>query len=144
MYIKEISYRDCLQIRQAVLRPHQKAEDCIFNNDTDSTSFHLGAYRNDLLVGIATFISEQKSQFEFDIQYRLRGMAVLQEFQRHGIGKLLLSRGEDLLKKKNCSLIWCNGRINAVTFYQNNAFMIKGDKFDIPGIGFHYLLYKII
>ena len=49
-----------------------------------------------------------------------------------------------ILKLKECTLLWCNARIKAVPFYQSVGFQEIGDLFDIKDIGPHYYMYKRI
>ena len=49
-----------------------------------------------------------------------------------------------ILKEKDTVLVWCNARVKAIDFYKKQGFTIHGDKFDIPLIGAHYMMYKPI
>ena len=71
-------------------------------------------------------------------------MAVLEEFQKKGIGHILLKHGEKLLKEKHVNIVWCNAREVALEFYKKNGYKITGNSFNIEDIGTHYAMYKNI
>ncbi len=140
--IKAISAKATIKVRQPILRTGLPIETCVFEGDELTSTLHLGAYINNQLVGVVTYLKNNTTTFGAKHQYQLRGMAVLSNFQKKGIGKLLIEKGEQILTNKNAQLIWCNARIVAVSFYQKNEFKIIGNPFDIPGVGAHYMMYK--
>ena len=77
-------------------------------------------------------------------QFQLRGMAVLKPYQNKGFGNLLLNKAEELVTQRKGTLIWCNAREVAVTFYKKNGFEIIDKPFVIPKIGLHYVMYKTL
>ena len=64
-------------------------------------------------------------------------MVVLPEYQGQGYGVAYLN-------KHHASLLWCNARATACNFYQKIGFVRQGSEFDIPGIGAHYIMLKIL
>lgn len=139
--IKEITATETYNIRQRVLRPEHPPEACIFENDEAESSIHLGVFTENALVGIVSFMKENSSQFQSN-HYRMRGMAVLPEYQGRGLGKMLVIQGERLIRDKRVDLLWFNAREIAVLFYKKLGFTIKGAAFEIPGVGPHFLMYK--
>ena len=71
-------------------------------------------------------------------------MAVLDNYQSNGIGEQLLISCFNLIKFKNGRILWCNARIRAVKFYKRCGFSICSNEFDIPNIGPHYVMEKIL
>ena len=71
-------------------------------------------------------------------------MATDIEYRKRGIGKKIMLRAFEEIKKKKGTLLWCNARIIAIEFYKKIGFQIKGEEFDIPDIGKHYFMYKKI
>ncbi|WP_010520293.1 GNAT family N-acetyltransferase [Aquimarina agarivorans] len=142
LFLKLISAQETIEVRQPVLRVGRPVKDCIFEGDTANSTLHIGAFYDNTLVGVVTYMHNPNSIFKGNKQYQLRGMAVLAHFQKKGIGKLLIEKGEHLLKQKKASLIWCNARVNAVPFYEKNGYCISGNLFDIPTVGPHYMMYK--
>lgn len=160
--IREISSQETWPIRSTVLRhgllPLEKTAN---PNDNAPGSFHLGAFMDLALIGITSFQQETldathldlnrnpefKHFFELKHPYRMRGMAVLENYRKYGIGKQLIHSGLEILKKQTCEFIWFNARIGAIPFYQNLNFQIVSDVFMILGhedIGPHHVMAKIL
>lgn len=138
--IKNISARDTFPIRLAVLRkniplPYE------FNGDFDEDTIHLGAFKNGELIAVSSYMNASNHNFEGN-QYQLRGMATLAEYQGSGAGKLMLERIFLILKEKKIDVLWCNARLLAVDFYKKQGFQTFGDKFEIPYVGAHYVMFK--
>ncbi|WP_372767968.1 GNAT family N-acetyltransferase [Lutibacter sp.] len=140
IHIKEISVQDTFPIRLEVLRkniplPHE------FNGDFDTDTIHFGAFKNDELIAVSSFMKASNPNFEGS-QYQLRGMATLSEYQGSGAGKLMLQQAFVILRKKNIAVLWCNARIAALNFYQKQGFQTFGKKFEISYVGEHYVMFK--
>ena len=140
--IKEISAKETFPIRLEVLRkniplPYE------FNGDFDSDTIHLGAFKNDKLIAVSSFMKADNKNFQGN-QYQLRGMATLAEYQGLGAGKLMLQKAVQILTEINSNLLWCNARIAAVDFYAKQEFQTFGEKFDIDYVGEHYVMFKKI
>lgn len=142
--IKQISSKETHVVRHPVLRPGKPIESCIFDGDNLETTLHLGLFIKDKLIGICSFFKNSNPDILEAPQYQLRGMAVLKAFQGKGLGKIILTEGELMLKEKKVKLIWCNAREIAVSFYRKNAYQIASKPFNIKDIGLHYVMYKTL
>ncbi|WP_308990585.1 GNAT family N-acetyltransferase [Mariniflexile litorale] len=142
--IKHISTRDTYLIRHPVLRSGKPIESCVFDGDDLNTTFHLGIYTENRLVGVCSFFKNKNQLLPEAFQYQLRGMAILNEYQNIGLGKLILNYGENLLKEQNIQTIWCNARENAESFYKKMDYKIIGESFNIKNIGLHYVMHKTL
>lgn len=142
-YIKDITSQETWPVRHPVLRAGRPLEDVYMEADEKETTFHLGMYYKDNLVGVASFMQDVCPEFTGH-QSRLRGMAVLPDFRKKGIAELLLKKGEALLKDKARTILWFNARIGAVNFYKNLGYTIIGSEFMIPKVGVHYLMKKTL
>lgn len=142
--IKQLSFEETYPIRQIVLRPNRPLETCFFEGDELETTLHFGGFVNQELVGIISLFKNNHSSFQQENQYQIRGMAVLENFRKYGLGKKIVEYSEDYLKQKNISLIWFNARESAVGFYQKSGYEIIGDSFNIPDVGIHYVMYKTL
>lgn len=141
--VKKISAEETYPVRSKVLRPGKPLQECIFEGDELSSTFHLGAYLNDVLVGVASYMANKNELFENPGQYQLRGMAVLPEFQKKKLGELLLLEGEKYLKKdQNADLLWFNARTTAAEFYERYSYKTKGEPFMIPNVCMHVVMFK--
>ena len=140
--VKEINAIETYKVRHKVLRQGKPIDSCKFEGDETGSTFHLGLFYYSELIGVATYMKNQNELFQGELHYQLRGMAILQQFQGKKFGNVLLQKGEQLLKTKKSDLVWCNAREIAVNFYSNFGFQISGDKFQIPDIGMHFVMYK--
>ena len=140
--IRKISSKDTYPVRHPVLRKGRPLDSCRFEGDDLETTFHLGLFLDDILVGVATYLKSTNPRFSEEFQYQLRGMAVLESEQGKHLGKALLNKGENQLKEMKIERLWCNARIGASQFYERNGYVIVGEAFDIPQVGIHYLMTK--
>ncbi|WP_031427535.1 GNAT family N-acetyltransferase [Flavimarina sp. Hel_I_48] len=139
--IQSITAQDTYGIRHKVLRPGRPFKECFFEGDTAPQTFHIGAFSMGKLIGVASFMVDEYSGFSGK-QFRLRGMAVLTDYQGQGIGKKLVVYGEEKVREKGFDLLWFNARKIAIEFYKRLGFTIKGNAFEIPTVGKHYVMFK--
>ena len=142
--VKEIKPKDCYFIRHQVLWQHKTFDDCGIDIDDQVGSFHLGAYKADKLICVASFFKQTQAKFSEKNQYRLRAMATLSSAQNTGAARALLNTAFKILKDKDQNLLWCDARIIATGFYEKLGFEKLGDRYSIPIIGLHYLMYKTL
>ena len=142
--VKEIKPKDCYFIRHQVLWQHKSFDDCGIDIDNQAGAFHLGVYKGDKLICVASFFKQSQAKFSEKNQYRLRAMATLSSAQNTGAARTLLNTAFQILKAKGQALLWCDARITATGFYENIGFEKLGDSYSIPIIGLHYLMYKIL
>jgi ribosomal protein S18 acetylase RimI-like enzyme len=138
--IKYIIPEETYEIRKKILRKNMDLP-AQFHGDFEKESFHLGLFEDNKLVSISSFVRANNDNFE-GIQYQLRGMATLEEFQGNGYGKALVLEAEKILKEKKIAILWCNARVSAAHFYYKQGFKSIGQEFDIPQIGGHYVMFK--
>lgn len=142
--VKEIKPKDCYFIRHQVLWQHKSYNDCGIDIDDQAGAIHLGAYKGDKLICVASFFKQSQVKFSEKNQYRLRAMATLPSAQNTGAARALLNTAFQILKAKGQDLLWCDARIIATGFYEKLGFEKLGDSYSIPIIGLHYLMYKIL
>lgn len=140
--VKQIVSKDTYSIRHEILRKGKPIETCYFEGDDEINTFHLGLFFEKKIIGIVSFMKNANNLFSEREQYQLRGMAILEEYQRKSLGELLVKEGELLLKQKKNNLIWLNSRKIAVNFYKRQKYKVIGDAFEIKDVGTHYLMYK--
>ena len=119
-------------------------DSCGIDIDDHEGAFHLGAYKGDQLICVASFFKQRQAKFSEQHQYRLRAMATLSCAQNTGAARALLNNAFQILKEKGQDLLWCDARIIATGFYEKLGFEKLGDKYSIPIIGLHYLMYKTL
>ena len=142
--VKFISAEDTYTIRHKILRPNQGIEDCKYLEDSTESTFHVGAFKNYDLVGIASFYKENHSNLTEDNIYRLRGMATLLEHRGKGVGKALIQFSEEYLNRIGVKSWWCNARTTAFPYYEKLGLKQVGKVFTIESIGPHVLMFKIM
>ncbi|NNT71886.1 GNAT family N-acetyltransferase [Flavobacterium sp. IMCC34852] len=140
--IRKISAQEAIIVRHPVLRDGKPIESCHFDGDDLTTTQHFGLYESEILQGVISLFENIHPLFEEKYQMQIRGMAVLENNQGKGFGKLLVTHSEQILKTKKTDLIWFNARENAVGFYQKMGYEIIGNSFDIPNVGIHYVMWK--
>lgn len=140
--VKQITSQATFAVRQPVLRPGKPAESCIFEGDDLPTTVHFGIYDGKILAGIVSIFKSNSDLFTQSSQFQLRGMAVLDSYQKKGLGEKLVLAAEEYITTHNGSLIWFNAREVAVGFYKKLGYAIIGDAFPIGDIGPHYVMHK--
>ena len=139
--LREIVAQDTWPVRHPVLRAGRPLEDVYMEADEQASTFHLGMYHNNSIVGVASFMEDTHEEFT-GIQTRLRGMAVLPEYRNKGIAAQILSKGEEILKERKRTILWFNARTIALKFYKNLGYEMMGEEFDIPQVGPHVRMKK--
>jgi hypothetical protein len=73
---------------------------------------------------------------------QLRGMAVVTEWQKAGVGRGLLLLLESELMLQSVHLLWCNARQPAVPFYERLGWRTISEQFEIPTAGPHFRMRR--
>ena len=140
--IKKISHLETIQVRSKVLRKGKPIESCFFDGDELEETVHFGLFNDEILIGVASVFKSKSNRFSEEKQIQLRGMAVLDDYQRKGLGGVLLEEAIRFAQQNKADILWFNARENAVNFYKNYNFRIFGKPFDINDIGIHYVMYR--
>jgi len=143
-HIKLVDAEEIRPLRHKMLRQGKTYSTTSYNRDNERLTFHLGVTVEEKIVSCATFYPEETNKMRDKNPYRLRGMATDSNYLRKGYGRQIMQEAFQILKLKECNLLWCNARIIAVPFYQSVGFQEIGDLFDISDIGPHYYMYKRI
>lgn len=142
--IKPIEALATYSVRHPVLRHGKPQESCRFEGDDLDSTHHLGLFVNEQLVGVATLMRMHHPLFQDQIQFQMRGMAVLREFQGKGLGTKLVLKAEEYVRDQASTILWFNARESAVTFYKKMKFNTIGASFEIKEIGKHYVMFKAL
>lgn len=138
-----ITAADTYAVRQEVLRNGAPITNCMFAGDDDPTTFHLGFFIHQKIVGIVSVFKVNNSHFDVKQQWQLRGMAVLPTFQHQQIGYQLVRYAENhLVTLQKEVFVWMNARENAIPFYLKLGYTTYGSFFDIPTVGTHQMMVK--
>ena len=140
--LKKIKANKLFSIRAKVLRTNTENENCNFPGDNDDESIHIGAYKNNNLIGGVSLFKKKTEHKNLKKSYQLRGMCVLDIFQNKGLGKKMLDKIEKLCMLHGGLNIWMNSRKKAVNFYLKSNYIDSAISYEIEGIGVHNFLYK--
>lgn len=140
-----ITSNETYPLRLEVLWQHKNSlEECSLDVDDLESTFHIGVFKNEEIVGIGTFLVQQNEKFEEKYQYRLRAMATSPKVRGENFGKQVIDFALVELKNRSVELLWCDAREVAIGFYEKMGFNILGGFYEIPRIGKHKLMYKKI
>jgi GNAT superfamily N-acetyltransferase len=139
MNIREISAEMTRPIRRDVLKPGLPESEVYLPGDDDPSAFHLGAYEDVDLIGVASFLPEACPVGGGRGDWRLRGMATIASVRGRGVGGGLLDTGIAEAARRGGARVWCNGRTTARRFYERHGFATVGAEFESPHTGPHFL-----
>ena len=143
MIIQLSSSQTNYEVRHPVLRKGKPVESCRFENDDHPESIHLCAKKKDIIIGVLSALPNNCPDFPLKKSYQLRGIAINNEFQRMGIGSLLVQKVEQQIRlNKSIEYIWLNARVNTKNFYLNLQYLPVGKVFNIIDIGMHQRYIK--
>jgi ribosomal protein S18 acetylase RimI-like enzyme len=144
------------QLRNEVLWPHKSFENCILETDRLSTTFHFGVKVDGLTVATVTFQQEKSDKLKQDSskdisqdalqekQYRLRAMAVREGYRGQGFGDAIVEAGLNHLRELGVEVVWCDARVAALNFYRRLHFNELEEEYEIPIIGMHRFMWKVL
>ena len=138
MKILPIAAEETIPLRLAVLRPGLPREAAIFPED--ARAVHFGAFHDSEIVAIAS-LHQENFPGEAGRGWRLRGMATAEGLRGQGIGSQLLRICLDYVAARDGAVLWCNARTEAATFYAKHGFATRGEEFQIPGVGPHFVMW---
>jgi len=143
--IRRITADETRPLRRLVLRPDKPAKELVYPGDDAPEAAHFGVTLDDEVVGIATIYREpmpdDEATWRASKSWRLRGMATAKKARRIGLGGKILTACIEHVRTNGDVLLWCNARLVAVEFYQAHGFQTRGELFDIPPIGMHYVMW---
>lgn len=112
-FIKERFTEDSIKARAEALQNHGENKKFLVAKDGDA------------LVGNCLFLNNEKN-------YQLKGVYVLPEYQRKGIGQMFWKQAQEFLVDKKDIIVWvASYNIKAISFYEKLGFL-KTDK-DLSG-----------
>ena len=143
--IRFITAEETLPLRSIVLRNGLPLDQCLGPHDLLPTTFHLGYYsEQNELVCILTCMKENHGKLPKDA-YRLRGMATHPDYRRKGYAAdLLVAAIAHLSSQLQVEYLWFNARKIAFPFYEALGFEYMSDEFEMPEIGTHREIFKML
>ncbi len=116
-------YEEELRLREKLLRKPLDLELRDQDLENEEKQYHFGIFEENKLL--ACLIAKPVD----DKVVQLRQMAVLPEYQRKGIGKVLMEFTESELRNRDYNQIWLNARMEVERFYQNLGYETVGNEF---------------
>ena len=124
MQIEQITYQLTWKIRHEVMWPEESPEFVRLAEDPDG--MHYGVFdQNRLCTVVSVFISGDTAQF--------RKLATRAEFQGRGYATALLQYVFNELPIYGISQVWCNARVEKVSFYQRLGMTLTDQTFSKKG-----------
>lgn len=142
--IKKISAIETFPVRHPVLRSEKPIESCHFEGDNLETTTHFGQFDENKLIGVISIFEAKNKLFSEEKQFQIRGMAVLNEHQKKGLGASLVEHSEKYCLDNDADLIWFNARTEATGFYEKMNYQKIGSSFEIKEVGEHFVMFKKI
>jgi GNAT superfamily N-acetyltransferase len=141
--VRQATLAEIFRLRWDVLRPGRPIEAAQFPGDDAPETIHVGAFSSDgRNVGCAT---ATRTTWQERPAWQLRGMGIAPDWQRKGVGQLVLAEIERLVRQaSDVRQIWCNGREEAVKFYEKLGWAIASERFHIEDVGPHYKMTKTL
>lgn len=121
IYIEQVIASRTWKIRQQALYPKGSLKDVMIDEDFDGT--HFAASVEGELVGVISVFEVDKENYQF------RKFAVIPKFQGYGIGSALLQSVFDFCALWKASTLYCDARVEAVSFYKKFGMEEKGKPF---------------
>jgi GNAT superfamily N-acetyltransferase len=139
-------------LRQEVLRPQRAVRDCVYPGEDDPGAVHVAALQrmvtepSDFTVLAVGVVMPEAPPWEpnGDDGWRLRGMATRPDVRGQGIGSRVLDLLVAHVVDQGGGLLWCNARTPALHLYERAHFIPRGDVFELPEIGPHQVMWRIV
>lgn len=143
MTIRPVPLAQVQPLRQAVLYPHRAVEDCAFAGDEAAGAVHLGAVRDDQLVGVASLLDEAPPDTaSLRNALRVRSVAVHADCRGQGVGAALMAACQRHAARAGARGVWCNVRLSAVGFYERLGFEQVTEPFEKPGFAVRFVVMQ--
>jgi GNAT superfamily N-acetyltransferase len=147
--VEEVEAEATHDLRWRILRSRRAGAPVVFPEDARAGAFHVAVRDVDetgagsgAILAVASFIPEETPYRPGRTAVHLRGMAVDEPSQHHGLGRLLVTTVIERLRRDRAAVLWCNARDSAIGFYSRLGFEVVGDGFVLPesGVAHHVML----
>jgi predicted GNAT family N-acyltransferase len=122
-------------VRRQVFIEEQSIAEAEEYDGLDNTALHFIARSGEQIVGTA------RLRFPSPEYAKIERMAVLKQFRRQGIGKRIIDRIAEELKRQSITQVVLHAQIAAMPFYRSCGFKETGGTFQEAGIE-HVKMYK--
>jgi GNAT superfamily N-acetyltransferase len=130
-------YRQMVKLRDDILRKPLGLGFTPQELEEEKNNILIGAFDDDEMLGCCMLVEADPKTI------RLRQMAVLNDLQGKGIGKVLMSFAENIARDRGYKNLIMNARKNAIGFYEKMGYKITGNEFTEVTIP-HFLMEKAL
>lgn len=116
MNIRTISPQDTYNIRKLYFHDFQ------YSGDDEDQTLHLGSFKDNKLVGIASFFYRHNPKLEGEHHYQVRGIASAPHFHGQKCGTTLIRTAIPLIKKNQGNKLWAVANNDNCQFYEKMGF----------------------
>lgn len=139
--IRVITPSDTYELRRALLRPHQRLNEMAWPADELPDSLHVGGYRGDNLAGIGTIHRQPMPGTAEPEAWRVRAIAIDFGHRGYGLGASILNHLIEHATVSGGRLVWANATAVSFGFFEHHGFKRRGEPFELPEIGPHYVVF---
>ena len=126
-------YEQMIRLRMEILRIPLGLS---FNKeqlDAEKEDWLIGAFDNKKIAGCCVLTRQSADTIQ------LRQMAVMNNVQSSGIGKMIVAFAENLARENGFSILMMHARNVALGFYQKCGYTIRGNEFIEVTVPHHYM-----
>lgn len=124
--VVEIEAEDTHELRRTLLRDGTASDRVVFDGDDEGATFHLGAFDDDTIVAISTWMSRRYPDLPGHPGHQLRGMATVPAARGTGVSDEVLVSGLGRCAELGSSVVWARARVDALSFYLRHGFEPRG------------------
>lgn len=129
-------FLDYYDLRWRILRAPWNQPKGSEQDELEGEAIHIIAVENDKIVGCG------RAHFNSEDEAQIRYMAVENQWQGKGVGKLILDELEKGVKQKGAKKIILHARENVIKFYEKNGYKIIKPSHTLFGEIKHFLMSK--
>ena len=142
--LRRAKLEQILPLRHAELRSGLPLSTARFEGDDNPGTRHFGAFLRPTGENVCCVSCMRAPRAGADA-WQVRGMATRGDLVRRGIGHVLLSFAVAALRAEDGPrLLWCNARTTALGFWAREGWTVASDVFDIPGVGPHRVMQRML
>lgn len=135
---------DIVDLRRRILRRGTPVTHARYDEDDDPSVVHLGIVQDARVVATSTWLPRPCPELPGVHALQLKGMAVEDDLQGRGLGRLLLDAGMALARNGGFEVVWARARDSALGFYDTCGFTVMGEGFidDITALMHHVVVLR--
>ncbi len=132
-------YLQMVKLREEILRRPLGLSFLPEELEKEKDNLLLVAYEDDRMLGCCMLVEEEQDPQTV----RLRQMAVSDDLQGKGIGKVLMNFAENIARDRGYRKITMHARKNAIGFYEKMGYQSSGQEFEEVTIP-HFVMEKAL